>query len=647
MTPTVPAGDLIDPADRPEDWTAALATGERRVYSPPKQPVDPDMESLPVSADEYGLTAAVNDLQAFLGPLEPSGDRPELSNPYIEISKVVRTINRFWSDVPKARQTQILDLLGVSADEAPSRLRSLKSRPAQSTRPSCTPWQDRIEVVKAKLAGLGVERLPPYKVTCYTKKETAAIKDPKVRGAYAYAVPEGFFDNQINTCQIVILPLAETSSKWSTAAHEYWHCVEGFHVPGNTDIFEKTKDWAVEGQAEYVGWTFDKSDTGSWDNYLNSPGYTPLVKRSYDAAGFYIQLHHTLPGGRSDLIPLLAESWASAPDDQAMFGVVTRGNRSFRATWASSRSLADEGKWGDGWDTEPGYSASFRQVAAAEMTPSKNPLYFDAAEFGTLGGRAHFSDEVDVVAVNVTHGWGRVTDKSGGGTTNTSPNYFIAGSTTLCGPGQTEEPEPCVCPGLPDLPPPPPIAPDNELQLAVAGDSNGGELALYALTLEDYCEAKGQKSTPPKQGECRYLGAGDLDRFAREASIFDNRETGTENDLICQVAYYPLSFEGESRSLDLYLLISTTRPPVLAGKKMPVPVPALGKVASRDPANPDGYGRFGQGELSSGSAALFFKCGKKYCSLVLSIVDRPPTADIRPIQDIAVEIAKIVKKRVR
>lgn len=650
-----PAEELVDPADNPPDWSDALAAGERTVIPQEEDSRDPELAAVPVAANEYDLTTAINDLQAYRGPFDPAAPRPELSNRYIEMSKVVRTIDRHWADVAEADRPRILELLGVtSPSSGPSKLRAAHGHRAraQATAPpkavDCTAWERRVDEVRRRLGELGVSKLPPFRVSCNASQEKVASRSGAIVDAYAYALPQGSFSNQIPVCQIVINPLAERGVKLSIAAHEYWHCVEAFQTRGETRVFDAVSDWAIEGQAAYVGWSFDHADTEWWDFSLDSPGSVSLFRRTYDAIGMYIQLHHTLPGGQTDMIPLLIESWASAPSDEAMFETITRGNRSFRATWASSRMLQDEGRFGEGWDTEPGYHFRPDPLPVAELDPAPKPLELTANDYATAGARVRFTDTVDVAVVNVTSGWGRVTDVQAGGDTNTSPNYFLVGSVALCGPGQSGEPEPCVCPGLPDLDPPPPLGSGNEMYVAVAGAQGGGELLTFALSLEDYCEAKGQPATPPVPGACRYLGAKDLDAYNLGAALIVNQEVGDDQERTCHVGYTTINadVDAPTRVLDVRLLVSTTRPPILAGT-LPDPVRELGKRATRDPDNPDGFSRFGQGRSSTGGVSVVFACGRRYCTLVLSVFEQPATSDITPIQREAIAIAKVLKKRVR
>jgi hypothetical protein len=163
--------------------------------------------------------------------------------------------------------------------------------------------------------------------------------------AYTYVTnSSGGYTGTPARCEIFINPSLYSSKDTSwvtdTVVHEVFHCYQGADY-SSLAAFNNAPAWLIEGSAEWVGEILaPTSANGWWDEYLLDINKS-LLKRSYDAVGFYAHMAETGndPWHSFDLM-------FKAPTSMAAYDLAT--DSSFRTTWASSLLRKT---WGDGWTT--------------------------------------------------------------------------------------------------------------------------------------------------------------------------------------------------------------------------------------------------------------------------------------------------------
>jgi hypothetical protein len=165
--------------------------------------------------------------------------------------------------------------------------------------------------------------------------------------AYTWVLnSSGGYTGTAARCEIHINPslytIKDSSEVNDTVVHEVFHCYQGADY-SSLAAFYKAPAWLIEGSAEWVGETLAPSaqDYQFWRDYLLDIN-TSLLKRSYDAIGFYAHMAETgiNPWQKFDLM-------FKAPTSIAAYDLAT--DNDFLTTWASS--LLRKGNWGEGWDT--------------------------------------------------------------------------------------------------------------------------------------------------------------------------------------------------------------------------------------------------------------------------------------------------------
>lgn len=671
-----------DPTSSVHSWTDAFSAFKTSDFVFPASPVEGD--PLPTDPASYGIDRAVDDLQAFLGALPGEAEQPTLSDPRIGLTMTLQVIDALWDEIPADRQVAIRELLGLDDDDTPTSTTEVPAttegatatiRPAgwrtgttdaglsrvqaetqNQTQPKnetrdCSAYEARLPTIKKKLGSLGVFTLPEVVLKCWAENINPKTRLPEApdlpvkQQTVAYALPGGALGDSSAPCYIWINPRADSSYPLSTLSHEYWHCVEGaysFRSSVNTGF------WATEGQAELIGWLFEPDDNGSWRTYLQAPDSVPLYNRSYDAVGYFMHAYRAAADAGKNLISILLENWEWAPDNAAMLEGIHRF-ASAEETWASSTVLGASDRYGEGWDTEPGHGVSTNVTANISLgSGDRVPILRDVASTGRAVGLV--GDDVDVVVVTASAGSGRITDIPSGGTTNTS--NFRTEPVVLCGPGERNQPNRCHCPNQPaSQPDPVPLGPKDELWIALSGGTSApGLTTISTPTIDQYCAAR-YPTGAPAFPRCRYLSDSDLAKFNVNAVLSDygNREEESDGEVRCHILYSPLEVAPETplRILEIHLVVATDVPPLLAARSPAIPVPELGKRATRDPAVPDGFSQVvPSAPVSAGGSKLLFPCGAKYCTLGTIIGDVPETDSIEAIQRDGLEIAKLLLTRV-
>ncbi|HUG47950.1 MAG TPA: hypothetical protein VMP67_06005 [Candidatus Limnocylindria bacterium] len=255
----------------------------------------------------------------------------------------------------------------------------------------------------------------------------------------------------------------------STLAHEIFHCFQG-HGYGSLERAARAPAWVIEGGAEWVqnDITGDLSPTDFlMQDWFLSPG-TSLMKRAYDAAGFWAHLAET-GTNPYDVFPFV---FLTGDGPSAFRGSGAADNQHFLNSWASSITLKEE--FGRDWE----------MVTPGMPDLPANPELWEVANNSSVEIHAEpytarifrLQVSADVLAVTGS-GHGRISD----GRIDTFG--FPAEFCTRVGGCELEDPP--ECPGAP--PPPeriPPAPLGNEPWFVLTGGVTGATFTLVGKRLE-------------------------------------------------------------------------------------------------------------------------------------------------------------------
>jgi hypothetical protein len=587
-----------------------------------------------VNASSYPLDTALDDFGTFFNALPGRQTLSYVSGYATGISATLRAIDAHWVDISSETQAAIKVELGLDSPSASTAV----AAPRASGTGDCSAFEAHLKVVKAELTRRGVSDLPGVRLSCNVADQEVTSRTATTVRTVAYSLPGGSLGAKQAPCMIWFNP-DSARQPLNVVAREYWHCVQSHAAQQR---FHSARAWLVEGQAAYLGWTFEK-DTEAWDRYLANVGAVPITDRSDDAIGFYIQRQYVVGSVERSVTAELAEMWRYPVDDLAQFALLTNNEPEFQGTWASSSALAPTS--GDGWQTETGYSTAGQLAPVVRLTVSSEKRY--RREAFTPGRAMVVVDGgVDVLAVNVPSGWGRISDVASGGTTNTSA--FGNNTVVLCGPAERGSENRCACPNQPaGEVTPPALGAGNELQIAIAGTTAPGEIVVQALGIEDYCVARYAPIALAETSGCRYLSNSDIEPLLFKAVITANNDEEIDNGGInCQINAVPVvhPITETERVINVYLTVVTARPSD-PDHDAASAVASLGKDATAYPIAVETFQTVAP--YSTSGSRLVFPCGRRWCVMTVVAGDRPAVADESRVTADAIQLAQLLRRRVR
>jgi hypothetical protein len=304
------------------------------------------------------------------------------------------------------------------------------------------------------------------------RASVAPTQDP---GADADAYEEG------NACIIHVNPhtlKVPTAELELDLAHELFHCFQ-YRAYGDWVSAARAPGWVIEGGAEWAADTLvpDAPRASNWwPVYLKEP-HTSLLKRAYDAIGFYSHLEET----GHDPWATQPAMWALGPgaSSSALFVASGATDEGFLGSWASS--VVRYPSFGVEWDTKgPGITSDF--ATSTDMQISDG---------GTMNAKAgpytlapyYVESHTDVLEFDI-NGHGRVAD----GHVNTPQ---IAGSDFCTRSGG------CECPGEPSQNQVPPAPLNSTSRLAVTGGPDGATGTVTGESLDKFCKKRGLQVSFP------------------------------------------------------------------------------------------------------------------------------------------------------
>jgi hypothetical protein len=321
---------------------------------------------------------------------------------------------------------------------------------------------------------------------------SVTLNSQNLYAASAYTFPvdaQQGYAGPVDDCWIYIDPrlrAGTAAQKREAAYHEVFHCFQAQMVPDLAGYYRASSGgggpaaWLVEGGAAYA---MDVAMTslgepspygaGFWATYFHTPA-TPLLKRSYDALGFYAHLAET----GIDVMARMPAAMASVVGQGgsvAAFGAFLAGASPdrFFATWPTS--LLRRPALGRDWDTHgPGITAD-AAVPGNVVADNGSPA---------TGGRvpAYANDDrmvavsADVLLLNARP-YARL--RATGGTFDTS-----SPSNVYCTMGAA-----CTCPqGSPQAGVKFTPLDRGSYYLALGGGPSGSTWSLTSYSLDQFCK---------------------------------------------------------------------------------------------------------------------------------------------------------------
>jgi hypothetical protein len=280
---------------------------------------------------------ALAEFASTFGPVPGAPGAPDPAGDTDSGTGALNGVLAHWPELSPEQQTAIEDAaaIDVPADEtAPAHTfpRDCKDDPTNQAR-----IVFRMAEVQQKLG------------TSYTPRVFACTspKNPKA-GAETYA----YHRKGVQTCEFRFYDYytkAGADEQDEFLAHEAFHCVANA-VLESDQAFYTLPGWIQEGLADWAcaALTGHFADQDQWASYLDNPG-TSLVKRKYDALGFWWELDYQGVDVWAQIVPLLKLQTTSGPNrSKAAFDLVASPNLldAWPASYIRDASRARE------WDTQ-------------------------------------------------------------------------------------------------------------------------------------------------------------------------------------------------------------------------------------------------------------------------------------------------------
>lgn len=460
---TGPAGSAVALASAPSSGPRA-APGA--TLPPPTA-----LQAALAGINDDGMFSKETALAAFVasfGPL-PGVTAPTSNEDVADGTLAIDMVAAHWSELTDAQRAAIRDWIG--ADDA--------AAISAAYRPGALDAIDRAAVDQAAAeiaAHVGHPLTVPIVLAPPTPKEIADAPP----AALAWAVTR--YDATGRTpidCRVSVEPRAATNGAalHFTLLHEIWHCYQGALLDRAGRL--ALPEWIKEGQAQWVAESITNG-VGAipgvaewWIPYILEPK-TPLLKRTYDAVGFFAQLDYT----GNDPWPLL-EPMVSARDSHKALEIAHVDDPSFLDRWGSSwfRDGLPSGEWamtGSAGILPRSVAAQPEEVTLADGGDG----LLAAPALATAVARLHTTAFVTHVE---TIGSGRVADPGATGLDEKVDD----GELDLC----TDASGDCRCPpGTEGQAATPRTAPQDLRVAATGKDGSGAQVILAGISRDDWCK---------------------------------------------------------------------------------------------------------------------------------------------------------------
>jgi hypothetical protein len=268
----------------------------------------------------------------------------------------------------------------------------------------------------------------------------------------------------------------------NTLAHEIFHCFQD-HGYQTLDRHSRAPGWVIEGGAEWVGndITGDLAETDAWWDPWFTEEATSLLKRKYDAVGFWAHLAESGTNPYA-VFPAVFRTNDGPTAFQASGAVA---NQRFLDSWASSLTRLE--KFGREWDSDgPGIPLTATSPEGVEVRNGGSSVV-QAAPYTARTFALEIS--ADILVISGT-GHARLGDSRID--TVSFPSRFCARQGG-CGP----------CPGSIEVPPAP-LLPGQIPVLALTGGVTGATYTVAGERLKVTCDTPPPTTPDPERTEfCR------------------------------------------------------------------------------------------------------------------------------------------------
>jgi hypothetical protein len=263
-------------------------------------------------------------------------------------------------------------------------------------------------------------------------------------------------------------------------SHELTHCFQATFIPATQAL--KKPHWLLEGFPEYISYVLNPTAKRGWFKEYAATPLKHLFTRTYDAMGFYFQLH-TLGVQVANRF----ETAFKAEDNSAAFAhLIEPEEMEFGETWASSFAL--EMARGSAWFM-PEAPAGLKSYLLMGHLDSGNRFLANPGEAGVRV--AHVDFNADIISFKATGpmsgriSWDGLSDVL----------LFDVNGLLFC-----RKDGGCICPeGTTGSPTQIPI-PANGAIVAVAGTTMATSLEIAGHSLDEYCRDDTVPEPPAAEG---------------------------------------------------------------------------------------------------------------------------------------------------
>ncbi|HNO80154.1 MAG TPA: hypothetical protein PKN33_19075 [Phycisphaerae bacterium] len=263
-------------------------------------------------------------------------------------------------------------------------------------------------------------------------------------------------------------------------SHELTHCYQATFIPATKAL--RKPHWLLEGFPEYVSYVLNPTAKRGWFNTYASTPLKHLFTRTYDAVGFYFQLHTVgVP-----VIDRFETAFGAEDNSEAFAYLVQPEEMEFGDTWASSFAL--EMTRGSAWFMPEAPNGLKSYVSMGQLDNGKR-FYANPGEAGVR--IAHIDFNADIVSFKATGPMnGRVSWDNMDDVLLSDVNGLL-----FC-----RKDGGCMCPeGSTGSPTQIPI-PSNSAIVAVSGTTMATTLEIAGFSLDEYCQDDSVPDPPAAEG---------------------------------------------------------------------------------------------------------------------------------------------------